>query len=114
MAVGKVSAVSTTDVTKRKFALVMAMTPMGSHEHSSERAGAGEGHSGLAGEMHRIQRCGKEERKFQTRMKVIFCLFVFAVYFHYHLVPLYPTPTIITLLSMSMSPLSFLLNPSTP
>ena len=41
---------------------------------------------------------------------------IFLLYFiHCHLVPLYPPlPTITTLLSMSKSPFSFLLNPSTP
>ena len=35
-------------------------------------------------------------------------------FFRYHLVPSTATPTITTLLSMSMSPFSFLLNPSAP
>ena len=41
---------------------------------------------------------------------------IFVVFFfHYHFVPLYPLPpAITTLLSMSMSPFSFLLSPPTP
>lgn len=49
----------------------LSLPPMIPPGPVSGKGGVGEGESELTGEMHKIQRCRKEERKFQTKMKVI-------------------------------------------
>ena len=68
----------------------------------------------------RLQRIWRWEEiiKFANRSQNGFFFLIQSLlyFFHYHLVPLYPppTPAVTTLLSMSMSPFSFLLSRSTP